>query len=60
MSHPMFLVVRADGRYWNGLSWSVKGREFLSVASATRSLHEEGEDDGSVTIVPSEKDTRTK
>lgn len=56
----MFLVVRVDGCYWDGLSWSVMGREFLSVASATRSLHEEGEDDSGITIVPTEKITRTQ
>lgn len=49
----MFLIARADGRYWDGLGWNVKGREFLSVASATRSLHEEGEDAGIATIAPS-------
>lgn len=40
----MFLIIRADGKYWDGFSWSQKGKEFFSVASATRSLHENGED----------------
>lgn len=39
----MFLVVRADGKYWDGLAWAEQGREFLSVGHATRSLYEEGE-----------------
>ena len=40
----MFLVVNAEGKYWDGLGWNQQGREFLSLASATRSLYEEGED----------------
>jgi hypothetical protein len=40
----MFLVVNAEGKYWDGLGWNQKGREFLTVAQATRSLYEEGED----------------
>lgn len=40
----MFLVVNASGEYWNGFSWSQQGRPFLTVAAATRSLCEEGED----------------
>ena len=40
----MFLVVNAEGRYWDGNNWDQQGRAFLSVAQATRSLHEEGED----------------
>ena len=43
-TRAMFLVVRADGKYWDGWNWSEQGREFFSVASATRSLYEEGED----------------
>ena len=39
----MFLVVNAGGQYWNGLGWSQQGKPFLSMAAATRSLHEEGE-----------------
>lgn len=39
----MFLVVRADGKFWDGIGWSVKGRPFCSIGMATRSLHEEGE-----------------
>lgn len=44
MGLTMFLVVRVDGRYWDGQGWGAQGKIFLSVASATRSLHEEGED----------------
>jgi hypothetical protein len=40
----MFLVIRADGKFWDGFGWHQQGREFLTVALATRSLHEEGED----------------
>jgi hypothetical protein len=40
----MILVVRADGKYWDGWSWAEQGRTFLTVAAATRSLYEEGED----------------
>jgi hypothetical protein len=40
----VFLVVNPKGQYWNGIGWSEKGRAFFSVAQATRSLHEEGED----------------
>jgi hypothetical protein len=40
----MFLVINAEGKYWDGLGWNQQGRVFLSVAQATRSLYEEGED----------------
>jgi hypothetical protein len=40
----MFLVINADGQFWDGFGWSQKGRPFLSISAATRSLHEEGED----------------
>lgn len=40
----MVLVVNTQGKYWDGLGWSEQGKEFLSAASAIRSLHEEGED----------------
>jgi hypothetical protein len=43
LPQTMFLVVRADGKYWDGLAWAEQGREFLSVGHATRSLYEEGE-----------------
>jgi hypothetical protein len=39
----MVLIIRANGQYWDGLGWNTKGKVFLSLASATRSLHEEGE-----------------
>lgn len=44
LTRTMFLVIRADGKYWDGFGWNQKGKEFFSVASATRSLHENGED----------------
>ena len=50
----MFLVVNADGKYWDGLGWNQQGREFFSVGAAVRSLHEEGEDDSRVVIVETE------
>ena len=40
----MFLVVNAKGQYWTGFEWGQQGKPFLTAASATRSLHEEGED----------------
>jgi hypothetical protein len=39
----VFLVLNPNGAYWDGFGWSAKGRTFLSIAQATRSLHEEGE-----------------
>jgi hypothetical protein len=48
----MFLVVNAEGKYWDGIAWTQKGREFFSLAAATRSLHEEGEDVDSVIVLP--------
>ncbi len=50
----MFLVVRADGKSWDGLGWNEQGKEFFSVAAAIRSLHEEGEDDAKVQILDSD------
>ena len=50
----MFLVIRTDGKFWDGHGWNQQGREFLSLASATRSLHEEGEDVDKALIVPSD------
>lgn len=29
---------------WDGIGWNIQGKEFFSVAQATRSLHEEGQD----------------
>jgi hypothetical protein len=40
----MVLVVNAKGLLWDGDGWASQGRVFLSEASATRSLHENGED----------------
>jgi len=39
----MLLIVNAKGQFWDGLGWSQSGKDFLTVAQATRSLHEEGE-----------------
>lgn len=39
----MYLVVRADGKFWDGMGWNVKGKPFCTIGGATRSLHEEGE-----------------
>lgn len=55
LSSQMVLVVRADGYYWDGLGWNVRGKLFLSVAAATRSLHEAGEDCAKVEIIQNEK-----
>lgn len=48
----MFLVVHADGKYWDGLGWNQKGKIFCSVGLATRSLHEEGESAEDASIIP--------
>jgi hypothetical protein len=48
----MFLVVNAEGKYWDGFSWSLRGKEFFSPAAAARSLHEEGEDLEEARIFP--------
>ena len=50
----MFLVVNASNKFWNGWGWSEQGKEFLTVAAATRSLHEEGEDLENKLIVSSD------
>ena len=50
----MYLVINASGKMWDGLGWSVKGKEFFSIAHATRSLHEEGEDTDKVLIISQE------
>jgi hypothetical protein len=47
----MFLVVNAEGKYWDGFAWTQRGKEFFSPAAAQRSLHEEGEDVESVKLV---------
>ena len=51
----MFLVINAEGKYWDGFGWSQQGKEFFSVASATRSLYEEGEDLDDAQILPKEE-----
>ena len=51
----MFLVINAEGKYWDGLGWNQQGKEFFSVASATRSLHEEGEDPDEVKFVETDE-----
>ena len=51
----VILVVDSKGRYWDGLGWNEQGKEFFSVAAAIRSLHEEGEDDGTVQIVEADQ-----
>jgi hypothetical protein len=50
----MFLVVRADGKFWNGLGWAEQGKAFFSIAAATRSLYEEGEGLDGTLILPKE------
>ena len=53
----MVLAVNATGNYWNGLGWSQKGKEFLTVAAALRSLQEEGEDLDKITLLYTEPDS---
>lgn len=50
----MYLVVRVDGRVWDGCGWNVKGKKFFTVAGATRSLHENGEGFEEAEIIPAE------
>jgi hypothetical protein len=50
----MFLVIRADGKSWDGLGWNEQGKVFCTQARATRSLHEQGEDLDNKLIVSSE------
>lgn len=50
----MFVVVRTDGKVWNGYSWGEKGKKFCTVGRATRSLHESGEDFEETEILPIE------
>jgi hypothetical protein len=52
----MFRVINASGKVWDGFGWSVQGKEFFSIASATRSLHEQGEDVENTLILPTELD----
>jgi hypothetical protein len=52
LTRAMFLVIRTDGKFWDGYGWNQQGREFLSLASATRSLYEEGEDLANAQILP--------
>lgn len=47
----MFLIQNLEGKYWDGLTWNSRGKEFISFAAATRSLHEEGEDLQHATII---------
>ena len=47
----MILVIDASGKYWDGFGWSQQGKTFLTVAAATRSLCEEGEDTEQVQFV---------
>jgi hypothetical protein len=53
----MILVIRADGKYWDGFSWSQQGKPFLTAAAATRSLHEEGEDLAGAKLMEVPRDT---
>lgn len=47
----MFVIVRDDGKLWDGLGWSENAKPFCSIGAATRSLHEEGESNDSVAII---------
>ena len=53
----MVLAIDVTGKYWTGLGWCQTGKEFLSVASALRSLQEEGEDLDRITLLYSEPDS---
>ena len=47
----MFLAVDSSGSFWDGLGWTQKGKEFLSIAALYRSLHDEGSDPTSVMVI---------
>lgn len=47
----MFIITRADGKFWDGYGWNVKGKIFCTIGGATRSLHEEGESSESATVL---------
>ena len=47
----MYFVVRTDGSFWDGDSWTPQGKPFLTVSAATRSPYEEGEDLEEVSIL---------
>lgn len=51
----MFLIARADGKFWDGVSWAARGRAFCTIGGATRSLHEEGESTDFITVIPLDK-----
>ena len=51
----MILVIRADGKVWDGGAWNQQGKPFLTVAAATRSLYEEGEDTDEVNFVEKQR-----
>jgi len=50
----MFLVLNSSNQFWTGTGWAAQGKEFLSFASAIRSLQEEGEDIEKTLIVSSD------
>jgi len=50
----MFLVLNSSNQFWTGIGWAAQGKEFLSFASAIRSLQEEGEDIEKTLIVSSD------
>ena len=52
----MFFVVNPEGQFWDGFGWNQKGKPFLSVGAATRSLYEEGEDFGEAEILEVQRD----
>lgn len=47
----MYLIVNANGKYWDGSGWVEQGKVFLTLASAARSLHEEGEEPSELTFL---------
>jgi hypothetical protein len=51
----MILVVNGRGQIWDGFAWNQQGKTFLTVAAATRSLCEEGEDPNEAKFVEQSK-----
>ena len=47
-------MIDSKGKFWTGMGWAAQGKEFLSFASAIRSLQEEGEDIERALIVSSD------
>jgi hypothetical protein len=52
----MYFVVDSRGKFWDGFGWAARGKPFLTVSAATRSLYEEGESLEKVQILEAVKE----